>query len=234
MKNILQDLRYGARMLLKNPGFTLIAVLTLSLGIGANTAIFSLVNGILLRPLPYREPDRLVRLIQASPRLGLETWAVSQADFAAYRGQNRSFESLALWTDGGVNLTGEGEPERLSMTNVTADFFKVFGVNPALGRAFHEGEDAPGKNGVCVLSYRLWQRRFGGDPNVIGRRLILNNMPTEIVGVMPAAFKYPRLETELWIPLALNPARTAPYFFTIVGRLKPGLQVAEAQADTTD
>src|SRR5262249_7773276 len=180
------------------------------------------------------EPDRLVRLIQASPRLGLETWAVSQADFAAYRGQNRSFESLALWTDGGVNLTGEGEPERLSMTNVTADFFKVFGVNPALGRAFHEGEDAPGKNGVCVLSYRLWQRPFGGDPNVIGRRLILNNMPTEIVGVMPAAFKYPRLETELWIPLALNPARTAPYFFQVIARLKPGLQIAQAQADTTD
>ena len=162
-----QDLRYGARMLVKQPGFTLIAVLTLALGIGANTAIFSLVNGILLRPLPYREPDRLVRLIQASPMLGLETWGVSQADFAAYFEQNRSFETLALSTNGGVNLTGEGEPERLLMTNATADFFKVFGVNPTLGRTFLEGEDAPGKNGVCVISYRLWQRRFGGDPNII-------------------------------------------------------------------
>jgi len=229
-----QDLRYGLRVLRQHPGFTLIAVVTLALGIGANTAIFSLVNSILLRPLPYHEPDQLVRLIQASPMLGLTTWGVSQADFAAYREQNRSFETLALLNNGGVNLTGEGEPERLSTTNVTADFFNVFGVNPVLGRTFQEGEDAPGKNGVCVISYGLWQRRFGGDPNVLGRRLILNNLPTEIVGVMPAGFKFPRIDIDLWIPLALNPARTAPYFFTIVGRLKPGVQVAQAQADTTD
>ncbi|MCI0488402.1 MAG: ABC transporter permease [Blastocatellia bacterium] len=229
-----QDITYGLRMLRKNPGFTFIAVLTLALGIGANTAIFSLVDSILLRPLPYREPDRLVRLIQASPMLGLSTWGVSQADFAAYREQNRSFETMALLTNGGVNLTGEGEPERLQMTNVTADFFKVFGVNPALGRTFHEGEDTPGKTGVCVISYGFWQRRLGGDPNIIGRRLILNNTPTEIVGVMPAEFKFPRLDIELWIPLALDPTRTAPYFFQVVGRLKPGFEVAEAQADTTD
>src|SRR5215467_681969 len=153
MDTLWQDVRYGARLLAKNRGFTAVAVSTLALGIGANTAIFSLVNGILLRPLAYREPDRLVRLIQASPNLGLDTWGVSQADFAAYRNQNRSFESLALMMNGGVNLTGDGEPERLTATNVTADFFKVFGVNPVLGRAFYEGEDAPGKNGVCVISY---------------------------------------------------------------------------------
>jgi predicted permease len=229
-----QDLRYGLRMLRLNPGFTLIAVVTLALGIGANTAIFSLVNAILLRPLPYHEPDQLVRLIQASPKLGLATWGVSQADFAAYREQNHSLETLALYTNGGVNLTGEGEPERLEMANASADFFKVFGVNPALGRTFQEGEDAPGKTGICVISYGLWQRHFGGDPNIIGKSLILNNTPTEIIGVMPAEFKFPRLETELWIPLALNPARTAPYFFRIIGRLKPGLQIAQAQADTTD
>ena len=234
MADILQDIRYGARMLAKNPGFTLIAVITLALGIGANTAMFSLVNGILLRPLPYREPDRLVRLIQASPMLGLTTWGVSQAGFAAYREQNRSFETMALVTTGGVNLTGEGEPERLPMTNATADFFKVFGVNAALGRTFQEGEDAPGKNGICVISYRLWQRRFGGDRSVIGRSLALNNSPTEIVGVMPAEFKFPRVDIDVWIPLALNTARTAPYLFTVVGRLKPGFEVAAAQADTTD
>jgi predicted permease len=229
-----QDLRYGLRVLRLNPGFTLIAVVTLALGIGANTAIFSLVNSILLRPLPYREPDRLVRLIQASPNLGLATWGVSQADFTAYREQNRSFESLTLYNSGGVNLTGEGEPERLTVANVSADFFKVFGVNPVLGRAFQEGEDSPGKNGVCVISYGLWQRRFGGDQHIIGKSLILNNAPTEIVGVMPAGFKFPRLETELWIPLALNPTRTAPYFFQIIGRLQTGLQVAQAQAETTN
>src|SRR5215510_14867557 len=124
-----QDLRYGVRMLVKNPGFTLIAALTMALGIGANTAIFSLVNSILLRQLPFREPDRLVRLIQASPKLGLATWGVSQADFAAYREQNRSFESLALVGGGGTNLSGNGEPERLATANVTADFFKVLDMN---------------------------------------------------------------------------------------------------------
>src|SRR5689334_16804696 len=128
-----QDLRYGLRVLRQHPGFTLIAVVTLALGIGANTAIFSLVNSILLRPLPYSEPDRLVRLIQASPNLGLATWGLSQADFAAYREQNRSFERVTLFTNGGANLTGEGEPERLQTANVSADFFNVFGVNPARG-----------------------------------------------------------------------------------------------------
>ena len=234
MNTLFQDLRYGARIMLKQPGFTLVAVVTLALGIGANTAIFSLVNSILLRPLPFREPDRLVRLIQSSPKLGLSTWGVSQAGFAAYRDQNRSFETVALYNSNALNLTGEGEPERLPVTNATADFFKVFGVSPLLGRTFVEGEDAPGKNTVCVISHKLWQRHFGGDPNIVGKKLNLNNTPTEIVGVMPAEFKFPRLEIDLWIPLALDTKRTAPYFFSVVGRLKPGVHIAQAQADTTD
>jgi len=233
MNNLFQDLRYGARIMLKQPGFTVVAVITLALGIGANTAIFSLVNSILLRPLPFREPDRVVRLIQASPKLGLSTWGVSQANFAAYREQNRSFETVALYNSSAINLTGVGEPERLPMTNATADFFKVFGVSPILGRTFVEGEDAPGKNTVCVISHKFWQRRLGGDPNVVGRMLSLNNTPTQIVGVMPAEFKFPRLEIDLWIPLALDTKRTAPYFFAVIGRLKPGVQLAQAQADTT-
>ena len=234
MSTLIHDLRYGARILLKQPGFTLIAVLTLAIGIGANTAIFSLVNSILLRPLPFREPDRIVRLMQASPKLGLPSWGVSQADFAAYREQNRSFESVALYTNSAINLTGEGEPERLPMTNVTADFFKVFGVNPLLGRTFVEGEDVEGKNLVCVISHAFWQRRFGGDPNIVGRMLSLNNTPTQIVGVLPAEFIFPRLEIDLWIPLAYDAKRTNPYFYNVVGRMKPGLQVAQAQADTTE
>ena len=233
MNTLFQDLRYGVRILLKQPAFTLVAVITLALGIGANTAIFSLVNSILLKPLPYRDPDQVVRMIQASPKLGLDTWGVSQANFAAYRDQNRSYESIALYNNGGVNLTGDGEPERLPVTNVTADFFKVLGVNPLLGRTFVAGEDAPGKNTVCVLSHALWQRRFGGDPNVVGKKLNLNNTPTEIVGVMPAEFKFPRLEIDLWVPLALDTKRTAPYFFTVIARLKPGTSVAQAQADTS-
>jgi len=233
MHTLIQDLRYGARILLKQPAITLVAVVTLALGIGANTAIFSLVNSILLRPLPFREPDRVVRLIQASPKLGLATWGVSQADFAAYRDQNRSFESVALYNSGAINLTGDGEPERLPVTNVTSDFFKVFGVSPLLGRTFVEGEDAPGRNLVCVISHAFWQRRFGGDPGIVGRMLNLNNVPTQIVGVMPADFKFPRLEIDLWTPMALDTKRTAPYFFAVVGRLRPGVAVGQAQADTT-
>ena len=234
MNTLLQDLRYGVRILLKQPGFTLVAVITLALGIGANTAIFSLVNSVLLRPLPFRDPDRLVRMIQSSPKLGLPTWGVSQADFGAYREQNRSFESMAIYNNSAINLTGAGEPERLPMTSVTADFFKVFGVSPLLGRTFVEGEDAPGKNVVCVISHAFWQRRFGGAPNVVGTKLDLNNAPTEIVGVMPADFKFPRLEIDLWMPLALDTKRTAPYLFSVIGRLKPGAHVAQAQADTTE
>ena len=233
MNKLIQDLRYGARILLKQPGFTLVAVITLALGIGANTAIFSLVNSILLQPLPFREPDRIVRLIQASPKLGLDTWGVSQANFAAYREQNHSFETVALFNSTGMNLTGAGEPERLPVTNVTADFFKVFGVSPLLGRTFVEGEDAPGKNTVCVISYAFWQRRFGGDPNIVGKMLNLNNTPTQVVGVMAAEFKFPRLEVDLWTPLPFDRQRTAPYFFSVVGRLKPGVQIAQAQSDTT-
>jgi len=233
MNTLFQDLRYGVRILLKQPAITLVAVITLALGIGANTAIFSLVNSILLRPLPFREPDRVVRLIHASPSLGLPTWGVSQAGFAAHRDQNRSFETLALYNNSAVNLTGQGEPERLPVTNVTADFFKVFGVSPLLGRTFVEGEDTPGRNSIAVISYAFWQRRFGGDPNITGKILNLNNAPTQIVGVMPAEFKYPRLEIDLWIPLALDRKRTAPYGFSVIGRLKPGVQVAQAQADTT-
>ena len=233
MSTLIQDLRYGARILLKQPGFTLVAVITLALGIGANTAIFSLVNSILLRPLPFREPDRLVRLLQASPKLGLDSWGVSQADFAAYRDENRSFESIAILSSSAINLTGEGEPERLPMTSVTADFFKVLGVNPQLGRTFVEGEDAPGKNAVCVLSHRFWQRRFSGDPNVVGKMLNLNNVSTQVVGVMSDDFKFPRVDVDLWMPMPLDTKRTAPYFFSVIARLKPGVEVGQAQSDTT-
>src|ERR1041384_6937531 len=233
MSNLFQDLRYGARILLKQPAITLVAVVTLALGIGANTAIFSLVNSILQRPLPFREPDRVVRLLQASPKLGVATGGVSQAASAAYRDQNRSFESVALYNSGAVNLTGDGEPERLPMTSVTAGFFKVFGVSPLLGRTFVDGEDVQGRNSICVISHAFWQRRFGGDPNIVGRMLNLNNTPTQIVGVMPADFKFPRLEIDLWTPMALDTKRTAPYFFALVGRLRPGVEVGQAQADTT-
>jgi putative ABC transport system permease protein len=228
------DLRFALRILLKNPAFTFVSLITLALGIGANTAIFSLVNSILLKPLPYRDPDRLVRVIQASPKLGLATWGVSQADFNAYREQNRAFDALAIYNASGINLTGEGEPERLPVSNVTADFFKVLGVNPILGRTFQDGEDTAGRNDVCVISYGFWQRRFAADHNVVGRTLKLNQKPVQIVGVMPANFKFPRAEIDLWVPLAFDAKRVAPYFFQVVGRLKPDVPPSQAQVHTTE
>lgn len=227
------DARYALRMLRKNPGFTAIVVITLALGIGVNTAIFSLVDGILLRPLPYEQPDRLVRLVQSQRQLGLDTWNLSQASFAALRDNTNSLEAVAAYTTSGANLTGDGDPERVSIGNVSADFFKVLSLPPVLGRAFRAGEDTPGNNGVCVISYGFWQRRFAGDPNIIGRSLNLNSTAIEVVGVMPAGFSFPRPEIEIWIPVALNPTRSAPYFLRAIARLAPGVSPSEAETETT-
>lgn len=227
------DVRYALRMLRKNPGFTAIVLITLALGIGVNTAIFSLVDGILLRPLQYEQPDRLVRLIQSQPQLGLDTWNLSQASFAALRDNTHSLEAVAAYSTSGANLTGDGDPERISLGTVSADFFKVLGLPPVLGRAFRAGEDTPGNNGVCVISFGFWQRRFAGDPDIVGRSLNLNGAAIEVVGVMPAGLSFPRPETEIWIPLALNPTRTAPYFLRAIARLGPGVSPSEAEAETT-
>ena len=233
IEQISQDVRYALRMLRKNPGFTAIVVITLALGIGVNTAIFSLVDGILLRPLPYEQPDRLVRLVQSQRQIGLDTWNLSQATFTSLRDNNHSLEAVAAYSGSGANLTGDGDPERVSLGTVSADFFKVLGLPPILGRGFRAGEDTPGNNAVCVISFGFWQRRFAGDPNIIGRSLNLSSAPIEVVGVMPAGFSFPRPETEIWIPLALNPTRTAPYFLKAIARLAPGVSPSEAERETT-
>src|SRR6185369_13416635 len=176
------DAHYALRMLRKNPGFTAIAVITLALGIGVNTAIFSLVDGILLRPLPYQQPERLVRILNSQKQLGLDTWGLSQANFTFLRAGTHSLESVAAYSTTGANLTGNGEPERVSLGTVSADFFKVLGISPLLGRAFQAGEDTPGNNGVCVISYGFWQRRFGGDASIVGKSLDLNSATSEVVG----------------------------------------------------
>ncbi|MFP5261897.1 MAG: ADOP family duplicated permease [Blastocatellia bacterium] len=228
-----QDLRFGVRMMRKHRGFTFIAVLTLALGIGANTAIFSLVNAVLLRPLPYSDPDRLVTLVKSYPQKGLDSWGLSQADFAMYRDQNHVFEKMAGFTSTGFNLTGAGEPERLRGVSVTADFFSVLGVEPVVGRVFRPEEDVPGKNLVCVLSYGFWQRRFGGDPQIIGTSLNLNGTPTEVVGVMRQGFGFPDPIADVWVPLGLNPQKRNPYNLTAIARLKPGTSPSEARVETT-
>jgi putative ABC transport system permease protein len=236
VETILQDLRYGFRLLQRNPGVTTVAVITLALCIGANTAIFSVVSGILLRPLPYRNPERLVRLMQSYPQKGLNPWNMSQMNFAAYRDQSNSFDALAAMSlAGGANLTGVGEPERIALARVTADFFRVFEAEPLVGRTFRPEEETAGKSAVCVLSYNFWQRRFGGDVNAIGRTLLLNDIETEIVGVMPSTFNFPERwpSVDLWTPFVLNAQRQSPFFLRGYGRLKQGVSTSEAEAETT-
>ena len=233
MQTLWQDLRYGARMLLKKPGFTLIAVVTLALGIGANTAIFSVVNAVLLSPLPYTEPERLV-WIWGNFRGGTNTASVSQPDFLDYREQNRSFEHLGAFSSENafVNLTGGGEPERLRASVVTANYFDIFGVKPALGRSFIAEEEQLGRHLVVVLSYGMWQRRFGGDPSIIGKTIMLNDRSLNVLGVMPAGFQPPQA-AELWAPMPLRALANNRNSHSIrpIGRLKPGVTIGQAQAD---
>jgi MacB-like periplasmic core domain/FtsX-like permease family len=181
MSALLQDIRYGLRMLAKNPGFTAVAVLTLALGIGANTAIFSLVNGILLQPLPFAQPDRLVALTDWYP----------QGALVAMRAHLRSMEVAAYWEGQELNLTGLGDPVRLYGTAVSGNLFSLLGVRPELGRTFLPEEDQPGKDkdNVVILSHALWLQKFGGDPNVVGRGVTLEGQKRQIVGVMPAGFE---------------------------------------------
>jgi predicted permease len=236
MRTLWQDLRYGARMLMKNPGFTLIAVLTLALGVGANTAIFSVVNRVLLFRLPYKDAGRLVMVWGANPQQGADIDLVSPADLADWRTQNTAFEDLAATNDAPYNLTGMGEPESLIGYSLAANFFQVTGAQPALGRAFTPEEDRAGAPGVVILSHRLWQRRFGADPNAVGRSVTLNGAPYTIIGVMPAGFRHPQ-QAELWTPLRLNSLSANQAndrgfrFLRVVGRLKPGVTTEQAQRE---
>jgi putative ABC transport system permease protein len=233
MQTLCQDLRYGARMLMKNPGFTLIAVLTLALGISANTAIFSVVNGVLLRRLPYADPDRLV-MIWEDPG-GNPRNFVNPRNFADWSEQNQSFEQVAAINVGNVNLTGRGEPERLINASVSASFFSILRVNAAHGRVFLPEEDKPGAAGVAVISHGLWVRGFGADPGLIGQSIELNGERVTVLGVMPANFRFPSA-AEIWRPLVFTPAQLdnnnrGSHFLSVVGRLKPGVTVHQAQAE---
>jgi putative ABC transport system permease protein len=234
METLVQDLRYAIRMLLKKPSFTAIVVLALAIGIGANTAIFSVVNAILLRPLPYKHFERISMIWMNNPKLGVaEDWH-SYPNYTDYKEQNQVFEDMAAFNDRSFNLTGAGDPVRVVGVWATASMFSVMGVEPALGRSFTEEEEEPGKDLVAVLSHRLWQRSFGGDPGIIGQPISLNGVNRTIVGVMPPSFVFPEKSTELWIPLAITPQRKQARFaisFKAVGRLKPGVTMEQASAD---
>src|SRR5437667_1492820 len=191
MRSVIEDFRYGIRMLRKSPGFTVVAVLTLALGIGANTAIFSIVNAVLLRPLPYREPDRLVVVRENMPKMKFFAGTITAGQFLDYKAGNEVFSDIAAFNSFGVNLTGVGEPQHIQAARVSANLFQLLGVAPVRGRGFLSEEDRPGRDQVLMLSYGLWQRQFGGDANVIGKTLQLDDKPLTVVGIMPRQFQFP-------------------------------------------
>lgn len=230
MHTLLKDIRYGIRSLARHPGFTAVAVITLALGIGANTALFSVVNAVLLRPLPFDDPERIVWLWDTLPQLG--NAPTSLPDFLGWKEQNQSFEHLAAFLSGNMFVdAGEGTTDR-PVGLVTPELFSVFRVSPILGRTFTNEETLPGRFRVAVLSHSMWQNRFGSDPNVLGRTIQLNGAAYTIIGVMPAGFSYPN-RAELWRPLPIDPAKLdpGPHYLNVVGRLKPGVTLAQAQAD---
>src|SRR5262245_8319410 len=235
MQTLLQDLRYGARMLLKNPSFTTIAVITLALGIGANTAIFSVVNAVLLRPLPYPDPAELVRIYEketdtARPSERLE---VAPANFLDWRRQSRTLVEIAAWGQEEQALASQGHADPVVAAFVSSNFFSVLGVNPLRGRVFTSDEDKPDHDKVALLGYGPWQRRFGGDPNVVGQRVNLDGSQYTVLGIMPAGFQYPR-GAEIWTPLALNANQTQTreaHFLQVIARNRPGASFAQVRAE---
>ena len=240
MGNLSQDIRYAIRLLLKRPGFSAIAILGLALGIGANTAIFSVVNAVLLRPLPFKESDKLVWFWEVQPRLDRAPF--SPADFLDYQAQNQSFEEVTSFCWMSFSLTGGDQPERITGAVVSANFFSVLRAAPAQGRAFLPEDGAAGAARVAVVSHGFWQKRSGGDPDLIGKALTLSGESATIIGIMPPDFKYPE-RAELWV----NPRQIVPepfstftdnvvtmrgtHYLSVMGRLKPGVTLSQAQAD---
>jgi predicted permease len=234
---LLQDLRYGMRMLLKSPSFTVVAALTLAVGIGANTAVFSLVDGVLLRPLPYKDSDRLVMLWTDDPRRDIHEEATSYPTFEDWKRQSNSFEDMAICSRGNpVTLTNSSEPERIQAELVSANLFSLLGTAPALGRTFSSAEEQR-RERVVVLSHRLWAHRFGSSPSVVGKTLEINGESSLVIGVMPVGFYFPSKDTQLWQPATLdsrwdrNRNNRFADWWRVVGRLKSGVTLAQAQAE---
>jgi len=232
MNSLLQDIRYGLRMLRKNPGFTAVAVLTLALGIGANTSIFSVVNAVLLAKLPYSNPDRLVMIWGTDPRQGGDISPVSPGVFTAWKSESKAFDGMAASTDDLDTITGAEDPEMVIGYDFSSDYFKVLGATPELGRTFLPEEDRPGGPNVAVLSDALWRRRFAADAAIIGKSINLGQKPFTVVGVMPPTFRYPD-KVEIWTPLALPASATSDWknrYLRVIARLAPGVTIEQAQA----
>lgn len=232
MRQLLADLRFAVRALRRTPGYTTVAAITLALGIGANTAIFSVVDSVLLNPLPYPNSDEIVGVWHHAPGLGYDQFGISPGVYFQYLDQNDVFESFALYVDEQRNLTGDGDPEQIAGARVSRSLFDVLQVPAAFGRTFVEEEDLPEAPQTVILGHGLWARRFGSDPTVVGRTIQLNGETVEVVGIMPAGFAFPRAETELWLPLAMDPGQASPGAFgwNSIARLHDGVAVERAQA----
>ncbi|MEP7270605.1 MAG: ABC transporter permease, partial [Acidobacteriota bacterium] len=232
MQGLWHDLRYGARMLLKTPAFTLVAILMLALGIGANTAIFSVVNAALLRPLAFKEPEQLVMVF--SQMSGGTRGSVAYPDLLDWRSQTQSFSQLSAVTPQSVNLTGRAEPGRVLGGFISADFFQTLGVQPALGRAFQAGEDAAGAERVVILNHTVWRDRFGANPGLIGQTLTLNGQLYTVVGIMPEGFHFPYSDIDIWMPVQQHPGfslNRQSAAVEVIGRLRPGVTGQQARAE---
>jgi putative ABC transport system permease protein len=231
---MIADLRYAFRMLAKSPAFTFVAILTLGLAIGANTAIFSVVNAVLLRPLPYPQSEQLVRVFGTQPTL--PEAPTSPANFLEWQTENQVFTRIATWNGQGFNLTGTDKPERVIGARVSSDMFQLLGVQPVIGRDFSAEEDRDGAERVVILSYDFWQRRFGGDPNAIRQTIKLSDQTYTVIGVMPRGFAFPSTRSQIWTPMAFNAAERATRdtnFIDVVARVKPGVSLEQAQANMT-
>jgi putative ABC transport system permease protein len=234
METLWLDLRYGLRVLAKSPGFTSLAVLTLALGIGANTAIFSIANAVLVRPLPYNDGSRLVMVWEDSSAYGFPHDTPAPGNFSEWKAQNQVFEDMAAVANGSFNLTGTGNPEQILGRYVTANLFSVLGVSPSLGRDFRPEDDVPGAPHVAIISFGLWLERFGADPHAVGSEIWLNGNKHILIGVMPRGFQFPERATEMWVPAQLTTedlANHGSHFLEVVARLKPGVSLAAANAN---
>jgi putative ABC transport system permease protein len=233
LEETLQDLRYGVRTLRKNPSFTVVAVLALALGIGANTAMFSVAYGTLLRPLPYGDADRVAVVFMSYFPRDFALGTLCMRDYLMWKENNHAFEDPSLFSSRRMDVGGNpGVPEQVLGATVTAGFFSTLDVRPLIGRTFAPGEDKPTSGLLVVVSESIWRRRFAASPSVLGQTILVNGAPATLIGVMPGAFRFPRRETEVWTNLLLNPpTRYGPWFYRGVARLKPGVTLEQAQAE---
>src|SRR6266436_6390253 len=242
LPSVISDCRYGLRQLRRNPGFTAVAVLTLALGIGANTAIFSVVDAVLLRPLPFEAPSRLIAIHEGIPKMGYPKIGFSPPDLAIFAREQKSFSAIGAFRNKPVNISGRDEPVRVMAARVSSSLFPMLGVEPMLGRTFASDEDTPGHN-VVLLSYGLWQRRYGGVSSILGQTIDIDRPPYTVVGVMQQKFEFPLpgpddngSPADLWVPMAFVPAELqgwgGSYLTSVVGRLRPGITLEQVRGST--